>query len=403
MRVKKQWLMKTGGLLALAVCLTIASPAAFAQNVFVDGNSYSTSYGNQHNNYSSVGTVTVNYAGYMRNRDTGRIASATVNSGGSLSNMGTAHIESVNVDDSGNLYNYDNARIESVISIGGLNNTDNAHVESITVGGSWGYFENDREATIGSATINGWKSANYGSATIRSVTINGGGLNNYNYAHIETATLNGGWLSNYGNATIGSVTVKGGELWNRGSTTIGTMTLSGGTVENGSRINQMAYAEGIYSGTYNGQTGTVGTLTLAGNSAGNTGNWGTIENLQFADDGSGTLTITAGPPLTRSAAFSFTCDIQPTESVNFDHANICIDLAGFEEEGTAFSLADIFGGLDVSGTLNSLSIGGEQFKSVGSDWVFTFDGNSWNSDSIPEPATMSLLALGGLALSRRRK
>ena len=207
------------------------------------------------------------------------------------------------------------------------------------------------------------------------------------------------------------------------------MNLSGGTVENGNRINKMTYTGGNYSGSYSGtyqgttgKTGSIGTLTLAGNSASNTGNWGTVNNLVFDGNGNGILSI-AG--FADGADLGFN-GVKATTSVDLANAGISLDLSsiltdandlfGTYGDGSSytFSLASLFGTENVSwADLDYFdivwadgvteNIYGNNKWSAG--WTLGDYGVTGSSSNVPEPATLVMLGLGlaGLGLARRRR
>ncbi|MCL2646884.1 MAG: PEP-CTERM sorting domain-containing protein [Phycisphaerales bacterium] len=274
-------------------------------------------------------------------------------------------------------------------------------------------------------------------------------------ASVNTADVyDGGTLTNTNlNFGIDTVNVNGGTVYNAvgmgvtfqyidGVLTpitgfvpcfISSLTLNSGVVGNSGDINQLTYINGSYTNTSAvsayGYTGTIEFLTLAGNSANNTGTWGSIQDLQFADNAVGTATFIAVPgnPLARSLP-TF-AGIQ-AQYVNLANGNILFDLSSLGVFDNALassffangiSLTDLFDAYQVVGTngLNSIGI-------VWDNQAFTiFDGNafsagwdlmnddtlSWNGTPInwhatamvPEPATLGLMGLACALLLFRRK
>jgi len=263
-------------------------------------------------------------------------------------------------------------------------------------------------AIVGTATVDNCALLyNCGTAIIESATVGGGTIHNIENASIGLATVN------YGTATIGSATIFGGFLDNNGNATISTLDLFSGDVRNGARIIHMTYADGNYTGNLWGNYGSIGTLTLAGNSANNTGDWGVIENLKFDGEGSGIVSITG------FANGAFFGGIQVTNSVNLDNGGLSLNLLEtvsredwFETSFlNGFDISDFFGATSAFGSLNAFDvtwIGGSFDLLNAAGWSVSDTGwISYGGDTaaVPEPATLFVIgvSLAGLGLVRRRK
>ena len=338
--------------LVFAVLWAFSTSSVVGQ-ITIDGTSLDNIYTNQVNvglanvptfNYlenrgtATIGTATVD--GTVYNSDRATIRTATINGFGRIVNSDSAHIGLVTVDSDTagqyNLTNTDGGTIGTAIINGGrLNNAGNASI-GIAIFNDSGWAINADNATIGTATINngGWLE-NCGSwfnashAFIGEVTINSGGtLNNNVCATVGLVTVNdGGKLLNGGIRMYGDGTITH-DGSGHADANINAMNLSGGTIYNGGQIDNMTYVGGTYNGRIENsmgvvRTGTIGTLTLTGDSANNTGHWGTVESLKFAENGTGIVSISA---FTAGAVPGFTGLTTP--DINFAFGNVSLNLSG---------------------------------------------------------------------------
>jgi hypothetical protein len=212
-----------------------------------------------------------------------------------------------------------------------------------------------------------------------------------------------------------------------GNGTVSNFTQSGGTINNGGMISRLDYTSGTYNGSFGGGTGTIGTLSVAGNLSNNTGNWGNVDDLVFDSNGSGFLTISG------SSEAGFT-NVVNAARVDVTHGNILLDLTGFgydaadwmsdffSDFGTehGISLASFFGGATINGDPDAdfwglysfgVNYGGADPFYLWDEFGFATGVNFVDGfityDAVPAPATLVIFGLGlaglGIARARRRK
>ena len=416
-------------------------------------------------NNAKIGTLTVN-TGNAINRDNAVIDTAYVSGMmpyswsleelpqydrrgelfGNLENIGNGHIGTVVVDNYGELDNrgsidtvniYTNSYQYEIPYIipgllgtatgwmpGHVNNLDGGHIGTVNLDGS--NTSSDSFLDLPSLVNDGEN------AIIDTVNVYGDGRV-INLGKIQSLTTHGnGQVSNSAFVSIGEsagyigeLNLNGGSAKNVGSAAvIGTAFLNGGSIVNSARIDNLTYIQGSYSSTqddfykysyaldgiaeydYAG-IGSIGTLTAAGDITGN--DWGIVENLQFASDGSGYLTI---------SGYDF---FKVEETVDLTNANLTWDLSNSDiswwtdiqdkASSYSFGLDQLFGGADVFGDFDTFEVmtayGNFTFADLAArgftyaDGVFMWDIES----SVPEPATLAIISLGlaGLGLARRRK
>jgi hypothetical protein len=221
-------------------------------------------------------------------------------------------------------------------------------------------------------------------------------------------------VENWG--TIYDATVNGGTLNNIVNGSVVNLFQTGGTVNNYGEIDSLIYS----GGDFNGTSGSIRTFTVAGTVSG--GNWGTIDDLNFAVDGTGIIVI-AG--FVEGDGLGF--DGIKTANVDLTGGNILLDLtdAGtlgndwvasfFDVFDDGFTFSSLFGAETVAGIehLYSFQVAwGEDnlfpilANGVFTDgWRFTDTGFAFNgNDAVPEPATVAIFGLGlaGLVVLRWR-
>ena len=399
--------------LAIGLAIILALPANTTAQIWLDGTDVGREYENFNPvNHAGIGSVWRNAANHGDLTNWGRIVTAQVGGligtgatgSGKVDNRGVATIETLNAYN-GTVVNWDNAHIETAnLNLNGtLFNTNNATVGTVNVNGRFDRLFNSHNAYIETVNVN------------------------------DGTVINGTPFTTH-NAIIGTVNLYSGTVINEDNTaTIETAFVHGGTIFNGGQIDELTYFDGTYNGTWWSNTGTIGTLILAADSANNTGNWGIVNNIAFHENGNGFLTIAAISDNTgRNSDIEFRSNINATNSIDLTFGNIALDLSGIAFLGddvysvllnafgaSGFSLTTLLGIDESNVTGNVMSLASLQLigfydnpytifnsgSGLAEGWHFNpLTGMMTHDNIVPEPATIAVIALGlaGLGYARRR-